>query len=138
VRGYPADGSGCDQIFEKRLATGFPGSVQPWGVTPAEIYYVYRWTWTGSYHLSSQGGARIPRNGKYAEVAAFVEQRANAGEIPRGHIALQPCWRIDYLRLAAMQIAALAERRGEGEKEVSAATGESLRRTSTLEPTQGG
>src|SRR6185312_7282266 len=30
VRGYPAEGSGCDQIFEKRLAAGFPGSVQPW------------------------------------------------------------------------------------------------------------
>ena len=126
VRGYPADGSGCDQIFEKRLATGFPGSVQPWEVAPEEIYYVYRWGGTDSYHLSVQGGDRVGRNGKYAEVAAFVEQRANQGEIPRGHIALQPCWRADYPGLVSIQIAALAERRGEGDKEVTPAATESL------------
>ena len=106
VRGYPADGSGCDQVFEKRLATGFPGSIKPWDVTPEEIYYVYRWGGTGSYHLSVQGGAEIPRNGKYAEVAAFVEQRADRGEIPLGHIALQPRWKHDYPRLIADRLAA--------------------------------
>lgn len=126
VRGYPAEGSGCDQIFEKRLATGFPGSIEPWAVTPEEIYYVYRWAGTGSYHLSVQGGAGVERNGKYAAVAAFVEQRANEGEIPRGHIALQPGWRADYPGLVSRQIAALAERRGEGEKEVTPAATESL------------
>lgn len=136
--GYAADGSGTDAIFEGQLEAHFPGSIEPWAVTPEEIYYVYRWAGTGSYHLSVQGGVRVGRNGKYAEVAAFVEQRANEGEIPRGSIALQPCWRTDYQRLVSIQIAALAERRGEGEKEVSPATGEDLRRTSTLEITQGG
>lgn len=108
VRGYPAEGSGCDQIFEKRLEADFPGSVEPWAVTPEEIYYVYRWHGTGSYHLSIQGGAGVERSGKYAAVAAFVEQRANQGEIPRGHIALQPCWRADYPGLVSTQIEALA------------------------------
>lgn len=126
VRGYPADGSGCDQIFEKRLAISFPGSAQPWDVKSEEIYYVYRWAGTGSYHLSCQGGSRVERKGRYSEVAAFVEQQANEGEIPRGHIALQPCWRADYRQLVSLQIAALAERRGEGEKEVAPAATESL------------
>lgn len=37
VRGYPAEGSGCDRIFEMRLAAGFPGSIEPWVVTPEGI-----------------------------------------------------------------------------------------------------
>jgi glycosyltransferase involved in cell wall biosynthesis len=114
VRGYPAEGSGCDRILENRLAAGFPGSIQPWAVTPEEIYYVYRWT--SGYHLSCQGGTKVGRSGKYDEVEAFVEQRANRGVIPRGHIALQPCWRADYRQLVSMRIAALAEERGEDEK----------------------
>lgn len=105
VRGYPADGSGCDQIFEQRLAAGIPGSIKPWAATPEDIYYVYRWG-TGNYHLSSHGGARIPQNGKYAEVAAWVEQQARRGEIPLGHIALQPHWKHDYPRLIADRLAA--------------------------------
>jgi Core-2/I-Branching enzyme/Glycosyl transferase family 2 len=146
VRGYPAEGSGCDQIFEARLAAAFPGSIAPWAVTPSEIYYVYRWAGTGSYHLSVQGGAQIERSRKYAEVAAYVEQRAAAGEIPRGQIALQPCWRADYRQLAAVQMASLAEDGAEdraggwgaGEREVISAAAEDLHRTSTLQPIQGG
>ena len=137
VRGYPADGSCCDQLFEQQLASGFPGSIQPRIATLEEIYYIYRWAGTGSYHVSGWGG-RVGQNTGYAEVAAFVERRASAGEIPRGHVALQPCWRADYQRLVSIQIAALAERRGEGEKEASPATGDGLRTTSTLEPNPGG
>jgi glycosyltransferase involved in cell wall biosynthesis len=123
VGGYPADGSGCDRLFERALAAAFPGSTEPRAVTPEEIYYVYRWAGTDSYHLSGYGGAKVGRNGGYAEVAAFVEQQAKAEKIERGQIALQPCFRADYHRLVADQIAALAERRDDGEKEVPPATG---------------
>lgn len=136
--GYAADGSGTDRIFERQLEASFPGATAPFAAKPEEIYYVYRWGGTGSSHLSSFGRAKPGQNFGYAEFAAAVERQANAGEIPRGHVALQPCWRADYPRSVSMRIAALAEQRGEDEKEVPPTTGAGLGRTSTLEPTQGG
>jgi glycosyltransferase involved in cell wall biosynthesis len=106
VRGYPADGSGCDQIFEKRLAARFPGATAHFPGTPEEIYYVYRWGGTGSYHLSGFGIAKPGQNFGYAKVAARVEQQAHRGEIPLGRVALQPHWKHDYPRLIADHLAA--------------------------------
>lgn len=107
VRGYPADGSGCDQLFERELAARFAGSTLPAAVLPEEIYYLYRWSGTGSFHLSGYGGMRLGQNGGYAEVGSFVRQRARAGEIPRGTVVLEPHWETDYLQLVARQVAAL-------------------------------
>ncbi len=137
IGGYAADSNGSDAIFERQLEASFPGATALFAATPEEIYYVYRWGGTGSPHLSGFGRAKPGQNFGYAEFAAAVERQANAGEIPRGHVALQPCWRADYPRSVSMQIAALAEGRGEGEKEVSPPTEAGLGRTSTLEPTQG-
>ena len=106
IGGYPADGSGTDAIFEKQLAARFPGATAPFDVTPEEIYYLYRWAGTGSYHLSGFGGARPGQNGGYAEVAAAVEKKARRGEIALGRVALQPRWRHDYPQLVADQLAA--------------------------------
>lgn len=109
VGGYAAEGSGCDQIFERQLADRFPGSTVPAAVLPAEIYYIYRWVGTGSFHLSNLGREQVGPNRGYAAVADFVRQRADAGEIPRGTVALEPHWKAEYPRWVADQIVALSE-----------------------------
>jgi hypothetical protein len=106
IRGYAADGSCTDAIFERRLAASFPGATAPFAVAPEEIYYVYRWGGTGSYHLSGFGDAKPGQNFGYAEVAAAVERQAHRGEIPLGRVVLRPCWRHDYPRLVAERLAA--------------------------------
>ena len=106
IGGYAADGSGTDAIFENQLASRFPGSTDSLGLTPEETYYVYRWGGTGSYHLSGFGGAKVGRNGGYAEVAAAVEKQAHRGEIPLGRVVLEPRWKHDYPQLIAEALAA--------------------------------
>jgi glycosyltransferase involved in cell wall biosynthesis len=109
VRGYAADGSGTDWIFEEQLAARFPGSITRSAVEPEEIYYIYRWSGTGSYHLSAFGLAKSGQNVGYAEAGSFVRQRAGAGEIERGTIPLQPRWKADYRQLVSSQLATLAQ-----------------------------
>ncbi len=108
VRGYVADGNGCDLLFEQQLARTFPGAIAPSAITPEEIYYIYRWGGTGTFHLSQFGELRVGQNVGYAEVAAFVQERAIRGEIPVGHIPLQPGWKLDYRQLVSSYIATLA------------------------------
>src|SRR6202008_2683832 len=107
VRGYDAEGSGHDQLFEQRLAQQFPGSTRLYAIQPKDIYYIYRWHGTDSYHLSEFGGLKPGQNGGDAEVTAFVQQRAHRGEIRRGRIPLQPHWKTDYRQLVARYIATL-------------------------------
>ncbi len=106
--GYPAEGTGYDLLFERQLQRRFPGSIVAHRVAPEEIYYLYRWRGTGSYHMSGFGALKIGQNVGQAEVEAFVRKRADQGEIPRGHVPLQPCWRDDYPRLVSSAIATLA------------------------------
>jgi glycosyltransferase involved in cell wall biosynthesis len=105
IGGYAADGSGTDAIFEGELAARFPGSTASLAVTPEEIYYVYRWGGTGSHHLSGFGAAKPGQNFGYAGFAAKVEQQARRGEIPLGHVVLQPHWKHDYPQLIAHRLA---------------------------------
>jgi hypothetical protein len=106
VRGYPADGSCCDWIFETRIMAGFPGSNKPLDVTLEELYYVYRWAGTGSYHVSGFGETTPGQNPGYAKAAARVAKQANRGEIPLGRVVLQPHWKYDYPQLIADRLAA--------------------------------
>lgn len=106
IGGYAADGSGTDAIFEGQLEARFPGAVAPFAVTPEEVYYVYRWSGTGSSHLSGFGIAKPGQNFGYAEFAAKVAQQAERGEIPLGRVALQPHWQHDYPQLIAEYLAA--------------------------------
>ncbi len=108
VRGYDAEGSGHDVLFEKRLNKRFPGSTATFTPQPAEISYIYRWYGTGSYHLSGFGGLKPGKNSGNAEVAAYIQQRADQGTIRQGRILLQPGWNTDYRLLVSSFIATLA------------------------------
>lgn len=103
--GYAADGCGCDLLFEQQLECHFPGSTTPHSIEPEEIYYVYRWGGTGSYHLSGFGDMEAGQNVGYAQVGAAVEQKARSGEIPLGRVALQPHWKQYYPQLIADRLA---------------------------------
>ncbi|HEX9921827.1 MAG TPA: glycosyltransferase [Anaerolineae bacterium] len=101
VRGYVADGPGQDAVFEACLEQKFPGSTKPYDIKPEEIYYIYRWGGTGSYHLSGFGDYQPGKNVGHDEVAAFVQQQVDRGEIPQGSITLQPHWKFDYQQLVS-------------------------------------
>jgi glycosyltransferase involved in cell wall biosynthesis len=109
VRGYAADGTRFDLLFEQHLESRFPGSTAPHFVEPEEIYYVYRWGGTGSYHLSGFGARQAGQNAGYAQAAAAVEQKARRGEIPLGRFVLQPHWKQDYPQLIADHLKTRAE-----------------------------
>ncbi|MBV7332938.1 glycosyltransferase family 2 protein [Chloroflexi bacterium TSY] len=104
VRGYVADGTGYDLVFEKRLAKQFPGSVKPFEIGPEDIYYIYRWAGTGSYHMSQFGYYKAGGNVGHDQVESFVQQQVEQGEIRHGEIRLQPQWLVDYQALVNEQL----------------------------------
>jgi glycosyltransferase involved in cell wall biosynthesis len=127
IRGYAAEGTGYDLVFEKRLAMSFPGSTKRYDIRPEEIYYIYRWGGTGSYHMSQFGGYKASANVGHEQVESFVQQRVTRGEIRQGHIPLQPHWNTDYRQLVTSTLATLAEPQAQNssspaQKEVSLAT----------------
>ncbi|HEY0737766.1 MAG TPA: glycosyltransferase family A protein [Herpetosiphonaceae bacterium] len=109
VGGYSCEGSGHDRLFEERLAHGFPGAITTTAIHPADIFYIYRWYGTGSYHLSGYGGLKPGENSGDAEVGAYIHTRASRGEIRLGHIPLQPHWTTDYRQVVSSYMATLAE-----------------------------
>ena len=114
MRGYVAEGTGSDFIFEERLDKHFPGSIEPYAIRPEEIYYIYRWGGTGSYHISGFGRYKAGENVGHDQVESFVQQRVSRGEIRQGSILLQPHWKTDYRQLVSSYIATLAEQQAQG------------------------
>jgi hypothetical protein len=109
--GYAHMGSGQDREIEARFAavigaaTG--GAVKDYdAIKPSEIFYLYRWSGTRSYHLSGFGrdGAGKSGNDKAAE---FGLQQLREGRIEGGEIRLNPCWSVDYSKLASDYVASL-------------------------------
>jgi glycosyltransferase involved in cell wall biosynthesis len=114
VRGYPADGTGYDLVFENSLGKHFHGSVKRYPIKPEEIYYIYRWGGTGSYHMSAFGSYIAGANVGHDRVESYVQRRAARGEIPRGDILLRPGWKTDYRQLVASYLTTLAEQSASG------------------------
>jgi glycosyltransferase involved in cell wall biosynthesis len=99
VRGYPAEGTGYDLIFERSLNRQFPGSIATYKIRPEEIYYLYRWAETGSYHMSGFGDYAAGQNIGHSQVEEYVNRQANSGEIRLGTIPLRPQWKSNYQQL---------------------------------------
>ena len=115
VRGYVAEGTGCEFVFEQDLAQRYPGAIGKYQINPADIYYIYRWQGTGSYHISAYGSyKKAGENIGHGQVGFFVQQRAERGEIRQGHISLQPHWETDYAQLVTNYLATLAEPQAQG------------------------
>ncbi|HEY0603906.1 MAG TPA: glycosyltransferase [Herpetosiphonaceae bacterium] len=109
VRGYEAAGSGEDLAFEQRLEQYVPGSTRADTIRPEEIYYLYRWSGTDSYHMSGFGDYRPGTNIGHHEAEAHIRRRAVAGKIVHGYIPLKPRWRQNYQQLVADHLESLCE-----------------------------
>jgi glycosyltransferase involved in cell wall biosynthesis len=114
VHGYPHINNQYDIEFERLCQAEAPNSFRVAPIQPADIYYIYRWSGTGSYHLSSFG-----TNGQeHQKVATYVAQQAARGQIPQGQIQLKPQWKSDYPALVQSQLATLPAKQNETWKEV--------------------
>jgi glycosyltransferase involved in cell wall biosynthesis len=98
AQGYPhkSDGfgldGGYDVGFERACEEQRTGATRGESPAPEDLYYIYRWTATGSYHLSAAG-----QEGEgYDAVAAYVREQAAQGLIKSGPITLRPHWKTDY------------------------------------------
>jgi glycosyltransferase involved in cell wall biosynthesis len=101
VSGYPAEGTGYDLVFERRLQERFKDEMAVYDIRPEDIYYIYRWGGTGSYHMSGFGGYEQGANVGHQQVEEYVESRARQGELARGRIRLVPRWQHDYCAAVA-------------------------------------
>jgi glycosyltransferase involved in cell wall biosynthesis len=68
-------------------------------IKPSDIYYLYRWEGTGSYHLSGFGEDVIGQSGT-DKVLEFVTHQIDQCLVPTGDVELQPRWRFDYGQIA--------------------------------------
>lgn len=98
------DVSAIDVDLFKKL----DGSRHTRKLLPHEIFYIYRWSTSGSYHTSGWGG-RV--HGISSKAAYFVKQKIDRGELPSGIIELRPHWTRDWVVLA--RAAAGAKVKGE-------------------------
>jgi hypothetical protein len=108
VQGYAAMGNGYDQEIESRFEEARPGSTAAVPLDPAQVYYLYRWGGTGSYHMSAFGHDRPGQNAEQQIVTDHVAASIAAGAMPTGEIALRPRWRADYVELVRAHRAAQA------------------------------
>ncbi len=99
VGGYPPMQSGQDAVLEKRFK-GPDRRVEP--TDPTDVYYIYRFPGTGSYHLSSSGYGK-----GYEETARYVERSGIGGDYE-----IKPQWRQDYPGMVAAELAKIASQAG--------------------------
>ena len=106
AQGYAAQGSGEDQELDRRFREIRPRSEPRFAIDPADVYYLYRWAGTGSYHLSGYGMDRPGESESQAKATRHVAQYLAAGRLPRGEIELRPRWKAEYTDLARAAVEA--------------------------------
>jgi hypothetical protein len=104
--GYPPTGSGEDEDIEARFKRLIGPGLYYDAIAPGEIYYLYRWAGTQSYHLSGFGRDGPGMSGN-DQVMEYVQRQLEQGGIKVGEILLQPQWSIDYVQLVQNYVATL-------------------------------
>jgi len=98
VRGYAHMNSGQDMeievLFEKLIGQGKNSEIKP-----EDIFYIYRWAGTGSFHLSGFGKDKPGEKTGNQKVGESVAKKLKSGEIHSGEIRIQPFWKCDYTAL---------------------------------------
>lgn len=97
VRGHAHMGSGQDMEIEKKFQEIIKTNKNYSSIKPEEIYYLYRWSGTHSYHLSAFGQDKKEdsRTGN-EKVEEWVKKKIESGEVKTGRIELNPNWQHDY------------------------------------------
>jgi hypothetical protein len=93
VRNYAPMGLGHDMEIEARFEEVAPGSTRSYDISSEDIYYVYRWGGTGTYHGSGFG------QDQHRAVGEYVHEQVRLGLLQTGQIALAPRWKVDYVEL---------------------------------------
>lgn len=107
VRGYPPSGARYDADFEQRSKNAHVGAFLQASPRLEELYYIYRWAGTGSYHHSQLADAGATRQ----SAEDYVGQQALRGTIPQGRVELRPHWKSDYAAQVREHIATLPAQR---------------------------
>jgi hypothetical protein len=105
VGGYAHMGLGEDKDLEIKFAKVL-GEDKDSEIQPSEIFYLYRWSGTQSYHFSRFGRDGHGPTGN-DKVMAYALRDLEKGRIESGEIVLQPHWRVDYARLVREYVASL-------------------------------
>ena len=106
VGGYRHIGSGQDAEIENRFRESIGSDIGDEAIELDEIFYLYRWCGTGSYHLSAFGFDGGGRRGS-EKVLELVLQRIAEGDVETGEILLEPHWGVDYPQLIKDHLAGL-------------------------------
>ena len=106
VGGYPAIGSGEDDGIEAKFKKIIGPEMSFDNIEPRDIYYLYRWSGTGSYHLSGFG-RDTPETLGQDRVMKYVLTQLERGEIAAGEIYLRPHWEADYSQMVREHVAEL-------------------------------
>jgi glycosyltransferase involved in cell wall biosynthesis len=103
LRGYAHMGRGQDKEIENRFKRAIGENTWFWDIKPEEIYYLYRWRGTQSYHNSG-----YEAGSERDAVLDYLNRKLERGAIPTGAVRLEPNWKVDYLQLVADHVATLA------------------------------
>jgi len=104
VGGYRHMGSGQDRDIEVKFEKVIGARKNYNSIQPSEIFYLYRWSGTQSYHLSGFGRDGIGKSGN-DKVREYALRHLTEGRIQSGEIVLEPQWSIDYSQLARNYLA---------------------------------
>jgi glycosyltransferase involved in cell wall biosynthesis len=101
VRGYAHMNTGEDADLEHHFwETNNSYTTAP-TILPTEIFYIYRWAGTKSFHMSGHGWDKNGEKSGYEKVREGVEDQKRRGEIQTGVIKLNPHWETDYCRMVS-------------------------------------
>ncbi len=123
AHGYCHMGSGQDMelelAFEKIIGRGKNYD----GIRPEEIYYLYRWGGTGSFHLSGFGRDKPGTESGNQKTAKYVEKQIAQRNVPSGFVKLTPQWQTDYRAMVRDYLQALsAIASGDSQRPIAADT----------------
>ncbi|HYE21092.1 MAG TPA: glycosyltransferase family A protein [Tepidisphaeraceae bacterium] len=104
VGGYPHVGSGQDMAIELAFERVIGRGKNFNGITPADLFYLYRWGGGGSYHLSAFGRDTDGSAAGQAKVDEFLRRAVDKRLQRTGAIELRPAWRDDYPALVSAAI----------------------------------
>tara|TARA_Y100000310_G_scaffold345515_1_gene465851 strand:+ start:1622 stop:2407 length:786 start_codon:yes stop_codon:yes gene_type:complete len=99
VNGYPHMGSGQDWAIELRFESCEKYQKKNYNSIPLnEIFYIYRWAGTGTFHLSGFGKDKPNEKTGNQKVQEYIKKKMEKDEIKIGEVKLNPHWKQDYLQ----------------------------------------
>lgn len=94
VGGYPHINSGQDLAIERLFADVKP--LPQYQIDAKDIYYLYRWSDTDSWHLSACGVDSVTGKNGADMFAQRTQAKVDAGQLKLGRIELTHFWKMDY------------------------------------------